>query len=248
MAEAVQRIDRGMHHLHTLRRHSVRFLKQPDHGVVHDFDSEPGYLLVKAFAHRDPPPLFNLLIGEALYEFRAALNGLACKLVEANNKTPNAKTEFPVFAEETKFSPKRRDLIGKMSRAHQAIIEREQPFNAYPNEPTNDPLWWLYLLSNHDRHQALHVTTATSRGHVLVVKPPEVRPWIVLESQTLGPLKGEAEVARYRLVNPREVDVEVDSGVELDIAFDAQSPIGARRIWLTFGDIGIRLGELLQKF
>ncbi len=73
-----------MQHLKALRAESVAFLNNGDHGVINDFDAEPGYLIVKGFSRSEPPPVLSLLIGEALYQMRAALDGLACELAEAN--------------------------------------------------------------------------------------------------------------------------------------------------------------------
>ncbi len=95
------KLTRGMRQLKTLERRIKRYLNGQANGIVNDFTSEPGYLVVRAFSRREPPPTCSALIGEYLYHERAALDYMACELVRRNNKIVDKHAEWPIFVTET---------------------------------------------------------------------------------------------------------------------------------------------------
>ena len=165
------KLDRCLSTTREIKEATVSFLSGDANGVINDFKSDPGYLIVKAFSKSDTPPLISVLIGEALYHLRSVLDHLACDLTELNKKPVDSHTEFPIFDKGDAF---RNPMTGQLTRAitqriggvhpaKQAIIEGEQPFERFKANPHDDPLWTLYELSNFDRHQALHATSAFER-------------------------------------------------------------------------------------
>ena len=88
------KLNRGVNHLKQLRDVIEVFVTGDSNGVINDFESEPNYLLVKAFTKDEPPPLCSLLIGEMLYHCRSVLDHLVCELTEANNQIVDSMSGF----------------------------------------------------------------------------------------------------------------------------------------------------------
>src|SRR5438445_665176 len=77
-------------------------------GIVPDFKSEPGFLVVKAFMRETVSPMCSVYIGEALYQLRSTLDHLVCHLTESNGQAVTTKTGFPIFLQDVEF----RDATG----------------------------------------------------------------------------------------------------------------------------------------
>lgn len=250
------KLTRATRHLKALHRTIQRFLNGKANGVINDFTSEPGYLIVKAFAHREPPPTCSGLIGETLYHQRAALDYMACDLARYNKQVVDDHVEFPIFLKREHF---RNPVSGKLTPAvekrirllradHQAVIEDEQPFQGRHGKPEDDPLWLLYRLSNFDRHQFIHLTSIIANTSFHNFTPMEAGVRFQQVSVTYGAFKSEAEVARYRILPGPELDVHVQSNVRFDVAFDDKGPGAGRPVLRTLGGIGVRVSEIIQRF
>jgi len=250
------KLTRATKHLKTLRRTIQRFLKGNTNGVVNDFTSDPGYLIVKAFSRRAPPPSCSGLIGEILYHQRAALDYTACDLARYYKQVVDDHVEFPIFRSRDDF---RNPVNGKLTRAvekrigllrtdHQAVIEDEQPFQGRHGKPEDDPLWFLYRLSNFDRHQFIHLTTIITNASFHNFTPSEAAARFEQVSVTYGAFESQAEVARFRILPGPELDVHVQSDVRFDVAFDDKGPGTGRPVLHTLGGIGVRIAEIIQRF
>ena len=247
------KLNRGVEHLKGLRGEINTFLNSDANGVINDFDSEPGCLLVKAFVRDDPPPRCSVLIGEFLYQFRSALDHLACELTSLNNQPVDSDVEFPIFDDPDKFrrngnlTKAIKKRIGGIEPAKQAIIEGEQPFKGLYGPPHDDPLWLLYELSNFDRHQALHLMNAYTDQCFIELRPPQHRGRFVELDTFYGLLKGETTIARFAIRPGPEFDVEVQANARLDVSFGQSGPCAGRPVLYTLGDIGLRVGKIIEK-
>src|SRR3972149_8904052 len=97
------KLARAIHHSKTLNKRIDRFLKSKANGVINDFKAESGYLIVKAFSRRPPPPTCSALIGEILYHQRASLDYMACELTRRNGQLVDDLVEFPIFTDPGAF-------------------------------------------------------------------------------------------------------------------------------------------------
>ena len=250
------KLTRATKHLKALHRTIERFLKGKANGVINDFTSEPGYLIVKAFSHSEPPPSCSGLIGETLYHQRAALDYMACDLARYNKQVVDDHVEFPIFLERDKFrNPVTGNLTGAVEKRigllrpdHQTVIEDEQPFQGRHGKPEDDPLWLLYRLSNFDRHQFIHLTSIITNASFHNFTPREAAARFEQVSVTYGAFESQAEVARFRLLGGPELDVHVQSDVRFDVAFDDNGPGAGRPVRHTLADIGVRIVEIMQRF
>lgn len=251
----------AVYHLDSIVKEITGWVESEDCVVVPDFKSDPGYLVVKVRARREPSPHIGIYVGETVYQLRSALDHLVCLLTKENGKIVNSKTEFPIFLRREDFrdsaghlTPPIRLRIEGLTDEHKALIERQQPFQGGYGSPEDDPLWWLHCLAKFDRHQFLHlVSTAVLSGHNLITPEWFAGRYFTEVSNRYGPFKGEAEVARFRIddaandVSP-VVAVEVKSNVSFGVAFDEEGPGAGRPVISTLKAIGERVALLIPKF
>ena len=258
----VLKLARAKQHLDAVNEETRQLVDSKDCGVVVDFETEPGYLIIKAYMRRTPPPLCSIYIGEALYQIRSALDHLICYLTEKNGKVVNNKREFPIFSDRDHFrDPKTGalcswilDRIDGLTPQHQALVEREQPFQGKYGAPDDDPLRWLYCLSNFDRHQFLHlVGTTVVSAHDIFTPQWFADRYLTQITSNFGPFEGETEVARFRIAAAAhdltpEVAVQVNSKVSFSVAFDQNGPGLGRPVISTLKAIGERATLILAEF
>lgn len=250
-----QKLNRASTHLKELHRTVNRFLGSKANGVENDFTSEEGYLIVRAFSRRKVPGSCPGLIGDFLYNERAALDYWACELVRVNGGEVGEKTNFPIFIEQAKFrDPGNKQLrrvikekVGQAHWKHLEVIEEEQPFQGVHGVPEDDPLWLLYLLSNHDRHQFAALTSVVTNAGSQKFTPRQAGERFQLVSATDGEVEREREVARYRIVDGPAMSAHVHSDLIFDIAFGPGGPCAGRPVVSTLAGIAVRAGELIER-
>jgi len=255
------KLARGVQHLKSINDEVTKLVESEECGIIPDLQSEPGYLVIKAYMRSAPSPLCSIHVGEALYQMRSTLDHLVCHLTESNGQVVENKTEFPIFLKREDF----RDDSGNLTRAirariggilpeHQALIEREQAFQGKYGAAEDDPLWWLYELSNFDRHHFPHlVGHATLDAHADITPQWFADRYFTLQSTNFGAFEGETEVARYR-IDPAANDVtpivrvQVNSHVSFGIAFGNEGPGAGRPVVSTLKAIGDRVSRLAAGF
>src|SRR5437879_1341422 len=158
------KLARGLKHLESISAEIDAIVASDACGIVPDFKSEPGFLVVKAFMRETVSPMCSVYIGEALYQLRSTLDHLVCHLTESNGQAVTTKTGFPIFLQDVEFrdatgtlTPAVRRLIEGLTPKQQAAIEAEQPFQRKFGKPEDDPLWWLYGAWNDDRHRFIRL-------------------------------------------------------------------------------------------
>src|SRR6476620_3289262 len=84
------------------------------------------------------PEDFPLILGEILYQYRAALDGAvhAAAVIESGQDAPpnEADLAFPIMSSASKFKNAERQ-IGPLSNDSKSLIEALQPYNAPPLGP-----------------------------------------------------------------------------------------------------------------
>jgi hypothetical protein len=251
----VSKLNRAMRYMHELDRTIRDYLKSDAHEVINDFQSDPGFLIVKVKTHRPPPPRCSLLIGDFLYNTRASLDYMACELARINGQPVDEHVEFPIFKNRDafwhpktgKYTPGAMRRLGMLHAVHQAVIEAEQPFTKWKGKEEEDPLWLLYVLSNYDRHQFIHLTTAQTNASFYDFTPRVGALQFKQVNVNYGPIDREAEVARFKILSGSENYVHVSSQVRFDVAFSKDGPCAGYQVLKTLAAIGVRVGEILHR-
>lgn len=129
----------------------TQFIRSPQIGADHI------PFLVFRFPPKLPPPICSILVGEIIYNLRAALDYLVYELACFDSKQEIDGTQFPIEDSEENFSKRICSVEAKgkgkylrgVSPEHIAVIKRLQPFNRCK--------WTkrLRTISNPDKHRKL---------------------------------------------------------------------------------------------
>ncbi len=168
------RLDRAKEHIDFIHNEVGAFLDGHPYELAEHETRNPnpgpaggmvGHSVYSLKVHREPPPSWGTIVGEALHDIRSALDHLAWQLGRLVNDPPPNRTAFPIFdscakymAETEQGRPKRGsglEQVSGLAPQDQAAIERLQPYNR-PKTLVPDPLLELYRLSNFDKHRAVH--------------------------------------------------------------------------------------------
>lgn len=159
------------------------------------------------------PEETSLLLGEALYQLRSALDACIYQAsVYASGKNPppdENKLEFPICMDRKEFPALVKRRLFALPQNIQDEIERMQPYNTPALQPedlirnVNRTLGILNDLARKDRHRKLHVVGSW----VTDVQPqfdlPSGVKLTMLRRNMGGFLNGSSEVATFKLVGFR---------------------------------------------
>ena len=171
------------------------------YGVVFDKHPErPGHIMRLKVG--EIAPGIPLIIGDALYALRSALDHLAHDLAASftNPLPPEASedSEFPIYWDKPIPQHVGDRKLGAMDPQARAVIEGLQPHlrgQAY----TDDPLWQLYELARLDRHRFIHLTVAQLKGVSLGGNNLHIEE---MEIGGAGPTAGDGAELGYASVRP----------------------------------------------
>jgi hypothetical protein len=192
-------------------------------------DGGPVWLVSRcARTVREPPARWGLVVGDALHNMRAALDHLACRLVELAGNSPSLATAFPIWDrdpyanrdDERRFE---RVLAG-MRPGDAEAIRRLQPYQD-PTSEESAKLIALAALNNLDKHllilpvlinfhEEIPLTTWTVTGsqddvELIVNRGAQITPGV--------------ELARARTRSGRP-EMGVNIGFELAIGYGPADP------------------------
>ena len=104
-----------------------------------------------------------MMIGDALFNYRSALDHLMQALIVQSGSEPNSRTQFPIFEKSERFLSDGKHQMRGTLPVIAAIVELQQKFhNIYP--ASGDRLWKLHRLHNLDKHQCLHHLSVVCAG------------------------------------------------------------------------------------
>lgn len=195
--------------------------EKPPFGFRLDYDA-PNHAFVVRIGKVEPmPEPWGLMIGDALFNFRAALDYLAWHLVKIGSK-PNPKEPeriyFPIVLDDTTWNPIVNDLIPGIRNEHRAVIETYQPYQLRKTgqDPADHPLALLAALSRKDKHRTITLLYARQREYrirILTAKGFVIQRLDVPPANTMFLVELDAELGRI-IVHPTapqgEVKVEIE--------------------------------------
>jgi len=152
----VARIERAEEHLRELRAFFENLRDEdPDDSIKDQLIARPGTEII-GIELSEPRP--SVLVGETVYNLRAALDYLVYALARLDSKQPQGGTQFPIEDEPNKFASHRHSYLKGINDAHVERIRNLQPFSGCD--------WTRRLrdLSNPDKHR--HLTRLHEAGTV----------------------------------------------------------------------------------
>jgi hypothetical protein len=231
--------ERAEEHMDTAQRLIKAFLDGGPCVVVHEYDP-------KAHRHswriqgrpRQIGHYVSVVLGDALYNFRSALDHLAHQLVLRNGETPDRSNAFPICARTLQWDSSAREQRTRgMHEDAIAFIKDVQPCFTQ-DFPFYEGLGRLEALSNFDKHNRLNlvVTYITWIGFIHPMPPPPS------ELRT-GPAEDGTLIAWIE-TDESDVKLEYDFGV----AFDPTGPAGGVPVELVFVDIAEAVQRIVEQF
>lgn len=191
--------------------------------------------------HRPPTHRLSLLIGEFLYELRAALDNCLYEtaVVYSGQDPPpgDGVLQFPIYDTPESWT---RNLyrLRHLSDEHRAMLERVQPYQAELQDL--NCLRILNRLARNDRHRTLHVVgSVLAKGAMLVEAPPGSKVIEQHKADRVVVSQGATEIASF-VIEPWTPGQQVDvlSEIELEVEI---TEIAAERPW---GSLDKRLTAL----
>lgn len=208
---AVDRIHRAEEHLASLRREIAGFgQREHDSCTIGVSSYLPNtFSCVRKVPHERIPAIISILLGETVYNLRAALDYLVFELARADSGSVQEHTQFLICDTQKQFAKERLRCLKTLSAAHVAAIEGLQPYNGVK--------WTgrLRQISNPDKHRQLTPTNSGSGAQVLptTIPYPQHIPWPI----------GHHEFRsnrRAKRADGIEVDVQLITSMEIGIPIE----------------------------
>ena len=161
--DALLRVDRAAEHIADLKPRIEEFAKRQAGKVVPEIHETRAGLRMHEEVE-DVPRTFSVVIGEVLYNLRAALDYLVYALAWLDSGKRNEQTQFVIADDPDDFDGQVAGRLKGLSAEHVEAIKEWQPFNRHV---------WLANLrgtSNQDKHRALNLAVAGGAGTVEAVR------------------------------------------------------------------------------
>jgi hypothetical protein len=188
------KLNRAREHVTALENELRAFGKrhpEPVRLAIRD-DPSPQLLPVVVEAVQQPDPFMSAIVGDALHNFRSALDHVAWQLVRHGSSPPDRLSEeaarkimFPIIARPSRKAAQKwlsaEDYFAKglaswlpgIQAVHETLIRRHQPYTRGSN-PDRHPFALLRALSNTDKHREVRPVfwAPTTLNLRLVHAPP----------------------------------------------------------------------------
>ena len=166
------KLERAKSHVGALR--DAISAAEPDPAAIplrREYDVNQGAIVWRIERVPEIPDSWGLLVGDALHNFRCALDHLwwqlALKHLHPNQPTEEQAKEiqFPIFSRPTQWSPTH-PYLRHVDPTDAVKVEARQPFNPGQAGQIN-VLGALADLSNADKHRIVHPVLMAARGILL---------------------------------------------------------------------------------
>jgi hypothetical protein len=228
---SIQRIARAEVHRKTLADVWNQYLEE-DPYIPHIRVNDDGSGSISVRAGWNLPTDLSLVLGEFLYQLRAALDGAiydAVVIASGKNPPPNHQDlQFPICSTADQFNNARKAMIAALSEKCKTQIELFQPYNMPDITPElmvfnfNRSLSILNDWARKDRHRRLHMVASfasEARPKLRLPAGVTVTTFEVIEETVL--LENEVTIATFQLAGyGSDMQVEGTPDLCVDITID----------------------------
>jgi hypothetical protein len=197
-------------HLDCFDREADRFLARKPYTVTREPQFAVGHNRYRLHVRERPPGDLALIAGDCVHNAKSALDHVAWQLAGAD--PDDTGTQFPIFANETKFATAKRQYQLIPSRPL-AVVTYLQPYRR--SQPLDDLLWAIYALDNADKHKTLALGLGMAEPKPSITAPPWSHTDFHVEF-VLGPFEDDAVIGEItafavpRSGGPPNANVKVD--------------------------------------
>ncbi|MBA3551930.1 MAG: hypothetical protein H0W27_03540 [Actinobacteria bacterium] len=217
------KITRAESHFDIVKSAIHGFLQPNPERIAGQLDAESGEEVYYTRRYPGTRREWSIIIGDALQNWRNALDYIVCGLVRMNGEEPSSSNAFPIVDRESDYPAQSKQRIARVYPGSEAVVEGLQAFNR-GNAPEDDPLCRLRDMNNWDKHKALHTTTH-------VVQLESAWPVRMSEDPSAGKFVSgafERERPLARIPADRELGqayAEMVFDATFDIAFEGGPPL-----------------------
>jgi hypothetical protein len=218
MDSARAKIRWAKKHLDLFDREADTFLARKPYAVVREPQFAIGHNRYRLLVRERPPDDLALIAGDCVHNAKSALDHVAWQLAGADPK--DTGTQFPIFADETKFATAKRQY-GQIPTRPLAVIKYLQPYRR--PQPLDDLLWVIYALDNADKHKVMGTGLGMAQPTPTFNFPPWSDNHFHVEF-VLGPFEGDAimgEITAYAVPlsgGPPNANVKVNVEFTFEVA------------------------------
>ena len=238
--DPIQKVLRARHHVQRVESLLLE-VRRASAGSIRDYvDERTGEK--RWVVETDQPDLgveLSLEIGEAIYQFRSALDHLVWQLVIANGKRPRKENAFPVTDAVGWETGRTQQRLKGVHRDAQALIRSEQP-GLGRNPHRAQLLVWLDDLWNVDKHRHIY-TTVSSTNTTMFDRPlpPGAGPEVFIHEGTVKFGTVVATVpARYS-----EANLIFQAGVSFGPGVSSEG----RNVSTSFSEFDYLVGDIIER-
>jgi hypothetical protein len=148
-----EKIKRADKHIDEFKAQLRIFIDSKPYAVSVDVDTDPAKPIVHILKADAIPPDLMPIVGDAIHNFRSALDYLACELVRANRQPVAEKTEFPILNSPITTSKLEARFGTKVQGMRKEVIDAIR--SIHPYQGGNNTLWRLHRLDVIDKHNTL---------------------------------------------------------------------------------------------
>jgi hypothetical protein len=189
--------------------------------VTHKHDPKTGWHVLRGDPLPEAPSEWAGLLGECLYDLRAALNQTVELLIRANQQTSQRTNQWPIVTKVEDAHLLAPQLLG-VHPDPAAIIKKTQPY-LRPNRLKPEPLEILAGLTNTDKHvEADAVAVLAAPWNERWIKLVVGQPITIYERNVLvgeGTTVSDTDLLSMRVVPPNAVLHMEMQPVPIEIAF-----------------------------
>jgi hypothetical protein len=245
------KLQRADSHLERLKAQVEAFLERQRHVVLPHLDRKSGEIVF--WVHRpleEPPSEMYPVIGDALFNYRSALDHLMWALVIQSGGQPQpGATQFPIYDTREAFFHERRGgrRWAGVSTRIRAVLEREQPY--YGGDSVKSGLLRLLDgLHNVDKHRHFSLTTGAFAGFFEPAGDIRIEALRSINQSAIfshggGRVKQGTVLARI----PRQY-VNVEFNPAFDVIFDETTEAPNQKVLLVLGGIADVVHDILDQY
>jgi len=203
-ARVLAKLNWAEEHIKNLNAATDRFRKAHPNIVVPERHEDLGEIWHKvAYVPEIPDPI-ALMLGDALYNLRAALDYLAHELVVIAGNEPSRQTAFPIFDKPNEYWEGMARKVKGMRQMAIESINRIQPYEG----GFGHALWQLHRLNNIDKHRVLLTIALVNSGRTMT--PGEEQQFAERFKRVHGAYPTGA--SRWRMLRGKAFPVSLNAG------------------------------------
>jgi hypothetical protein len=251
------KLERANKHVVDLNRAREAFFASQKYSITHKDDAQTGERTYYLHGLSDIPAEFSAITGDALQNFRSALDYLIHELVAIAGNRPTINTAFPIADSAANYTKRffERKIYGLRPDAEKFLHSLK------PYKGGNETLWRLHRLNNIDKHRLL-LSAVTGHSAHLILPTQEARlkqlffgshPWCDVAPDlrgTLIALKSPIPPLQEgsKLLTVPVSEIQDNMKFAFDIAFDQTGVADGEPIITALNEIGRVVTEIVWSF